>query len=204
MIFDKSQAKIYNLVMDMLSYSKDREPAFESAQLNTVIEEVLETLSGRVKDVGAKMEIRLDDSLPPVLMDPEGIQRALLNIVSNALDAVEDGPNPQIAIASSRDPEEGWVRILVIDNGVGIPAERIDDIFKPFVSSKGSKGTGLGLAVSRKIFLEHGGEITVQSTPGKTTTFIMRLPIRTPLHHDLSGTIMDDEPLRLLGSHQES
>jgi signal transduction histidine kinase len=204
MIFDKSQAKIYNLVMDMLSYSKDREPAFESAQLNTVIEEVLETLSGRVKDVGVKLEVRLNDCLPPILMDPDGIQRALLNIVSNALDAVEDGPNPQIAVASSRDPEEGWVRILVIDNGVGIPPERLDDIFKPFVSSKGSKGTGLGLAVSRKIFLEHGGEITVQSTPGKTTTFVMRLPIRTPLHHDMSGTIMDDEPLRLLGSHQES
>ena len=86
------------------------------------------------------------DDLPIVPADPEGIHRALLNIVGNALDAVEDGRNAAGDRGDAAGGEDGWVRITVMDNGVGIPAEKLDEIFKPFVSTKGSKGTGLGLA----------------------------------------------------------
>jgi signal transduction histidine kinase len=72
----------------------------------------------------------------------------------------------------------------VLDNGVGIPPQKLADIFRPFVSTKGSKGTGLGLAVSRKILREHGGDILVQSQQGKSTMFILRLPIKSPLSID--------------------
>jgi signal transduction histidine kinase len=93
------------------------------------------------------------------------------------------------------DPEEdGWVAILVIDNGTGIPPDKLADIFRPFVSTKGSKGTGLGLAVSRKILREHGGDIRCESQPGKTK-FLLRLPVYSALGIDPSLTAADHRTL---------
>jgi signal transduction histidine kinase len=187
-IVEKNQGKIYDLVMDMLSYSKEREPVIEETDVNQVVRDVLELLAGREKEMGVTVKTSLDETLPLVQVDPEGLHRALLNIVSNAFDAVEERKNPQVAVASMLDAEEdGWVALMILDNGVGISPQKLGDIFKPFVSTKGAKGTGLGLAVSRKIFREHGGDIQVESQPGKTR-FMLRLPIRSPLSLDLSGT----------------
>jgi len=97
------------------------------------------------------------------------------------LDAVESQDKPRVVIQSMLDAEDGWVRIQVLDNGTGIPARQLAEIFKPFVSTKGSKGTGLGLAVSRQILREHGGDILAQSTLGKGSRFVLRLPIRSPI-----------------------
>src|SRR5262249_26314978 len=152
-----AQGKIYNLVMDMLSYSKEREPAVEPTDLNALVTEVAELMGARAGAAGIKLEGSLDETLPTVPVDAEGIHRALLNVVGNAFDAVEDRKSPQVTVGTRRDPEAGWVRLLVKDNGVGIPPQRAAEIFKPFVSSKGARGTGLGLAVSRKILREHGG-----------------------------------------------
>src|SRR5207248_9081364 len=126
-----------------------------------------------------KLESSLDEALPLVPVDPEGIHRALMNVVGNALDAVEDRKGAQVTVGTRPDPEAGWVRLLVKDNGVGIPPQRLAEIFKPFVSSKGARGTGLGLAVSRKILREHGGDIQVQSQSGKGSIFILRLPLKS-------------------------
>jgi signal transduction histidine kinase len=187
-IVEKNQGKIYDMVMDMLSYSKEREPAVEETDFNQVVRDVLELLAGRAKEMGAKLEVRLEPGLPPVQLDPEGLHRALLNIVGNAFDAVEERKNPYVGVVTKRDPDEGWVRVLVVDNGTGISPEKLGDIFKPFVSTKGARGTGLGLAVSRKILREHGGDILAQSQVGKGSTFILRLPIKSPLSIDPSGT----------------
>jgi signal transduction histidine kinase len=177
-IVEKNQAKIYDLVMDMLTFSKEREPSIEDTNLNQVIRDVVELLNGPLKEKGIKLEIHLDESLPVVGADPEGIHRALLNILTNALDAVETCADPKVIVQSLLDSEDGWVRIQVIDNGLGIPPNKLADIFKPFVSTKGSKGTGLGLAVSRQILREHGGDILVQSQEGKGSRFILRLPMK--------------------------
>jgi len=187
-IVEKNQGKIYDLVMDMLSYSKEREPAIENTDVNGVVQDVLELLQGRMKELNVKLETRLADDLPEIPVDPEGLHRALLNIVSNALDAVEERKSPQVALATILEGDGEWLRILVLDNGTGIPPNKLPDIFRPFLSTKGSKGTGLGLAVSRKIMREHGGDILVQSQPGKGTKFILRLPLRSPLSADAGGT----------------
>ena len=134
--------------------------------------------------------------MPKIPVDPEGLHRALLNIVVNACDAVEDRPNPHVAVVTAHDPEEGWVQIRVLDNGVGIAAEKQPDIFKPFVSTKGAKGTGLGLAVSRKILREHGGDILVQSQPGKASKFTLRLPIKSPLSPEGSSSNLEMPTLK--------
>lgn len=107
----------------------------------------------------------------------------MLNIVSNAVDAVEGRPGAKVSVQTLREPDADGARIIVVDNGPGIPAEHLEDIFKPFVSTKGARGTGLGLPVSRKILREHGGDILVQSIPGKGTKFVLRLPFRS----DYSG-----------------
>jgi len=192
-MIEKNQARIYEMVMDMLSFSKEREPAVEETDLNALVRDVVEMLSGRANELGAKLEARVEPTLPRVQIDPEGIHRALLNIVGNALDAVEGRPNPTVAIATLLESDSAWVRILIVDNGCGIPAEKLPDLFKPFVSTKGSRGTGLGLAVSRKILREHGGDITAQSQPGKQTKFILRLPAKSPLVADHGNTPSDGQ-----------
>jgi signal transduction histidine kinase/pSer/pThr/pTyr-binding forkhead associated (FHA) protein len=185
---EKGQSKIYDLVMDMLTFSKEREPAVEPTDLNALAREVVEMIEPRARELGIKLEVNLEDDLPIVPVDPEGIHRALFNVIGNALDAVEERKNPQVTVGTRRDPEENWVRLLVLDNGVGIAAHKVNDIFKPFVSTKGARGTGLGLAVSRKILREHGGDIIVQSQPGKGSKFILRLPLKSPLSADSAGT----------------
>lgn len=194
-MIEKNQGKIYDLVMDMLSYSKEREPALEDTDLNAVVRDVLELTAGRARELGAKVETRLADSLPLVQADPEGIHRALLNVVSNALDAVEERKAPHVAVATLQ-ADEATVQIWVLDNGPGIPPDKAQDIFRPFVSSKGSKGTGLGLPVSRKILREHGGDLLVQSPPGKGCKFILKLPIKSPFSADQGGTSAELPTLR--------
>jgi signal transduction histidine kinase len=198
-IVEKNQGKIYDLVLDMLSYSKEREPAVEETDLNRVVRDVIELLAGRAKEIGASLESRLDESLPTVQADPEGLHRALLNVVGNALEAVEGRRRPQVGVVTSPDGPEGWVRVAVLDNGVGIPPNKVEDIFKPFVSNKGAKGTGLGLPVSRKILREHGGDIVVQSQPGRGSKFILRLPVKSPLRQEAMGTSQEIPVLKLPG-----
>jgi signal transduction histidine kinase len=185
-IVEKNQGKIYDLVMDMLSYSKEREPAIEETDLNQIVRDVVELMKGRAEEIGARLEARLDDNLPVAQADPEGIHRALLNVVGNALDAVEERENGQVVVGTSLEADSAWVRLIVADNGVGISPQKLADIFRPFVSTKGAKGTGLGLAVSRKILREHGGDIVVQSQPGKGSKFILRLPLKSPLSAEAS------------------
>jgi signal transduction histidine kinase len=183
-IVQKNQGKISDLVMDMLSYSKEREPLIDEADLNAVVREVLEVVEGRAKEAGVRLESKLDP-LPPAQVDAQGIQHALLNIVSNAFDAVEDRQDPRVGVVTGLEADGAWVRIVVIDNGGGIPPEKLKDIFRPFVSSKGSKGTGLGLPVSRKILREHGGDLLVESRSGKGSRFVLRLPLKSPLSQDV-------------------
>jgi signal transduction histidine kinase len=180
-IVEKNQGKIYDLVMDMLSYSKEREPSIEETDLNEVARDVLELLGARAREKKVTLEARLDDQLPKCPADADAIHKALLNIVGNALDAVDDRPDPRVTVTTAIDRPAEQVCIAVADNGVGIEPDRLDDVFRPFVSSKGAKGTGLGLAVSSKILREHGGEVTVVSELGQGSTFTLRLPLTSPL-----------------------
>ena len=189
-IVEKNQGKVYDLVQDMLSYSKEREPNIEDVDLNALTKEVVELLAAHAVEKGVSLKAVCAPALPICPADREGIHRALLNIVGNALDAVEGGRKPQVAASTAQESDE-WLRITVADNGTGIPPEKMREIFRPFVSTKGARGTGLGLAVSRKILREHGGDIVVESLPGKGSVFTLRLPLKSPLVPDFSGTRID-------------
>ena len=185
-IVEKNQTKIYNMVMDMLSFSKDREPALEPADLNETIGEVVELMQSRAAELGVKLSWQPGPDIPQVTIDPDGIHRAALNIVTNAIDACEGAENAQVVVKTEWDPEASTARIAVSDNGVGIEEEDIASIFQIFASTKGSRGTGLGLPVSQKIVREHGGRIIVTSQPGHGATFMIELPMSQ--HADPFGT----------------
>jgi signal transduction histidine kinase len=178
-LVERNQGRIDELILDMLSYSKEREPAVEPTDLNKLCEDVLEMVRGRATERGVALEWRPGPGVSAVPCDPDGIHRAVLNLVSNALDALDDRPNPKLAVQALLEADGAWAKVIVLDNGPGIPAEKAEDIFRPFVSTKGSRGTGLGLPVSRKIVREHGGDILVQSVPDKGSKFTVRLPMKS-------------------------
>jgi len=193
-IVEKNQGKIYELVMDMLSYCKDREPVLEESDLGTVVRDVMELLAPRAKELGVTLSAALTPSLPRCPADAEGVHRALLNIVGNALDAVEGVAEPRVTVATVRESDGKWLRIEVTDNGPGVPPEKQAEIFRPFVSTKGARGTGLGLAVSQKILREHGGDILLRSEVGQGSTFALRLPMRSPVSQEFHSTLIGRPP----------
>jgi signal transduction histidine kinase len=163
--------------MDMLSFSKDREPALEPADLNETIGEVVELMQSRAAELGVKLSWQPERDMPEVTIDPDGIHRAVLNIVTNAIDASEGAETAQVVVTTEWNAESSTARIAVSDNGVGIEEDDIPSIFQIFASTKGSRGTGLGLPVSQKIVREHGGKIIVTSRPGHGATFLIELPM---------------------------
>ena len=179
-IVEKNQAKIYNLVMDMLSFSKEREPALEPADLNATVADVIELMQSRAQDLGVALAWTPAPDLPEILFDADGIHRAVLNIVTNAIDAAESAEGGRVVVSTSWDEEAAIARVVVADNGVGIPEGEIGSIFQVFASTKGSRGTGLGLPVSQKIVREHGGKIAVTSSEGAGSTFAIELPLKPP------------------------
>lgn len=176
-IVTRNQNKISSLVMDMLSFSKEREPDPVPSDLAALVTDIVETVQQRADESGTTIRWSPPDDLPWLIFDPDGISRAVLNVVSNALDAVENRPDPFVEIRVSADREAKLVRIVISDNGQGMDAETLATVFNLFVSTKGSRGTGLGLTVSRKILREHGGDIRATSVPGEGSTFTLEFPL---------------------------
>jgi signal transduction histidine kinase len=177
-IVEKNQGKIYNLVMDMLSFSKDREPALEPTDLNETVGDVIELMLSRAAELGVTLDWLPGENLPTVQIDPDGIHRAILNIVTNAVDASEGVEGARVTVSTTWDADAFLARVIIEDNGVGIAEAEVDSIFEIFASTKGARGTGLGLPVTQKIVREHGGKIVVRSLIGQGSTFVVELPMR--------------------------
>jgi signal transduction histidine kinase len=175
-IVERNQRRISSLVLDMLTFSKDREPEFVTADLNAVVSDVVDLIRARAGEMAVAVHFEPDSAIPLLTFDSEGIHRAALNIVTNALDACDEREDAAVTIRTQQLTDNGVVQVIVEDNGTGIPPESLPQIFNPFFSSKGSRGTGLGLAVSQKILKEHGGRILVESRPGEGSRFILELP----------------------------
>jgi signal transduction histidine kinase/pSer/pThr/pTyr-binding forkhead associated (FHA) protein len=176
-IVERNQNRISSLVMDMLTFSKEREPELAPAELNQVVGEVVELIEPRAAELEVEIHWRPAEKLPELVFDPEGIHRAVLNVVTNAVDAVSEIDAPgRVGVATRYEADQAKAFVVVTDNGPGIPPERVESLFRPFVSYKSSRGTGLGLPVSQKILNEHGGRILLDTTPGKGTRFTLELP----------------------------
>ncbi|HBZ54220.1 MAG TPA: hybrid sensor histidine kinase/response regulator [Syntrophobacteraceae bacterium] len=181
--------KIANMALDLLNYSKEREPDYELCDPNQPAREVCSLMQSRCRDHSVTLVEDLEQDMAPCWMDREGIHRCLLNLVTNAIDAcgdMPDGTRPREVAVRSRMVEGRCVEYRVEDNGCGMDQETRSKLFQRFFSTKGTKGTGLGLMISKKIVDEHGGRIEVDSEEGKGTKFCIRLP---PVRKGAESTI---------------
>ena len=181
-IVHRNQEKIYSLTLNMLQFSKQRKPELAMEQLLPMFKDLAALVQSQYDGKGVALITDIEPGLPPVPIEASGLHQAVLNLLQNALDACEPG-NGAVTLACRYDELDQEIKIMVIDNGVGMTRTQRNDLFQPFHSTKGYGGTGLGLVVTKKIVEEHGGEITVESKPRHGTTFIISLP-----------TEMDREP----------
>ncbi len=188
-IVEKNQGKIYNLVMDMLSFSKDREPALEPADLNETVADVVELMQSRAKELGVALDWQPAADLPPVHDRPRRHpSRGPEHRDQRHRRRRRGRGRPGDVIDRLGRRRRRLARITVADNGVGIDEAEIASIFQVFASTKGSRGTGLGLPVSQKIVREHGGRIVVTSQLGQGSQFIIELPLKRGDARSSSGT----------------
>jgi two-component system, NtrC family, sensor kinase len=191
-IVDRNLEKIYNLTMNLLAYSKPREPRLEPVNPKKLIEECLELIATQANEKGVMAVADVDIDHPAIPIDPDGMHQVIMNLLSNALDAVEPRKG-LIRVVCRYDGDNRSSVIDVIDNGTGIPPAMMKHVFELFHSTKGNRGTGLGLAVTKKIVDEHEGSISVKSNPGEGTTFTVRLPV---YHETLSDPSHTHGPAR--------
>lgn len=181
-LVQRSLGRINDLIMNMLAFSKEREPLMAATDVNETLTECIELITAQADERGVPIMTDLKP-LPTIPADSTGLGQAILNLLSNALDAVADNTGV-ITVTSRHDTMNRTVVVQVIDNGSGIEADRLPYIFQPFYSDKGQAGTGLGLTVAKKIIEEHHGSIVAQSKPGEGTTFILSLPAMPISMHD--------------------
>jgi signal transduction histidine kinase len=174
-LLQRSNRKIADLVANMLTYSRRERVDLVPGNVNDVLREVAESAQARAERNDVQIVESYEQGLPSVLMDEDALHDGFLNLVSNAIDALPD-TGGVVVIGSRCLPEEGQVLVEVVDTGQGIPEEIQDQIFNLFFSTKGTKGTGIGLAATKKKIEAQGGTIDFESTPGRGTTFQIRLP----------------------------
>lgn len=160
------------IVEDMLAFTRDLSPTLAPVHLHTVLEEALAYAVGADDASGVTLARRYDDSLPPVLCDRHLLQRALLNVLLNAMQAVNK--RGTISLITGRDGDDAVVSVA--DSGPGIPADILDKIFNPFFTRK-DKGTGLGLAIVHRVMEGHKGSVSAGNAPGGGAVFTLRLPL---------------------------
>ncbi len=163
------------LVRDVLLYAKPAEPEKEHTALESVIEHSLAMVERELADKHIVVEKNYESELPPVEVDPGMLAQAIVNLLLNAIDAVDDGGKLSISTGPAKD-DPRMVFVEITDNGCGIEEEHISSLFNPFFSRK-KYGTGLGLAQVKKIVDVHNGGIEVFSKPGEGTRVVITLPI---------------------------
>jgi signal transduction histidine kinase len=189
-ICNRNHERIETLVMDMLTMSKDRRPNLVLTDLRSIITEVVDLSNTRAAEKSVSLSWLAPESPIELPVESEAIHRAILNLVCNAIDACVDKPEAHVDIQLESNSERILIRVQ--DNGVGIAVDDLGRIFSMFESSKGSRGTGLGLPVSLKIAKEHGGTIEVRSEIGSGTVFefiLPRISCTNSLPSDVSPTV---------------
>jgi len=166
-------------VMDLLSYSKEREPEYEACEPNQIVNDVAALVDDKAREHQVEIALELDDTIGEVIMDPSSIHEVLLNLASNAVDAClfdEDLTKQWVVKLTTAKEPENMIKFEVSDNGAGMNEEVLQKLFTSFFSTKGHRGTGLGLMVTRKLIEEHQGKIEVTSRLKSGTSFTVRLP----------------------------
>ena len=176
---EENVEKIKNLSLDLLHYGKYSRANLSEGNPNSPAQEVLRLMASKAGGLGVELRSELSAELQPMALDPEGIQRCLMNLVENAIDACRSNATSERlkqVILRTRPLPDGGVEYQVEDNGHGMDEGVQQRLFQGFFSTKGTDGTGLGLMMTKRIVDQHQGMVEVQSRPGEGTTMIIRLP----------------------------
>jgi signal transduction histidine kinase len=175
---EASFARINNLSADMLEYAKDHEIKLKPIDINKLIKGNCDFFKHGLANEQIQTELILSPSNPKWVMDKVQFQRALLNLLVNAIYAIGDNENGKITIASTIEDKNQLI-VSVSDNGCGIETEKRDKIFELFYTTKGTEGSGLGLPMVKRFMEKMKGELVLQSQVGKGSTFKMIFPKRS-------------------------
>jgi PAS domain S-box-containing protein len=171
--------RIRSMVLDILYYAKDRELTVEEIDFSRMMDELRDGIEKKAREIDVAVEFSVADSVGGFEGDGQAIRAMLINLLENSLDACRmDNEKDRHVVKVTVRRAEPWMVIEVSDNGIGMDRETREKIFSLFFSSKGLKGTGLGLFISNKIVDKHGGTIEVDSKVGRGTTFTVRIPLK--------------------------
>ncbi|MBX3321594.1 MAG: FHA domain-containing protein [Phycisphaeraceae bacterium] len=191
-ILKRNLDRIVSLTLNMLAFSRQRQVELELTRVGPLVEDCVQLLEARCEDKRIAMIVDADPEMPPIPLDSNLIHQALMNLLGNAIEAVE--PVRGVVTVRVLFHEAGptrptpYAEITIIDNGIGIPSNKLAWIFEPFNTTKGLRGTGLGLAVTKRIIHEHRGRIIVESAEGRGATFRVLLPADLDTAFDPSAT----------------
>lgn len=173
--------RIRKMVLDILYYAKERDLRWELVDPLSFANDIAATFAPKARNQKIEFVQEFDQAVGEFEIDAGYIHSALTNILENAVDACAKDASKtyhKIVFGVRQDPNH--VIFAVFDNGVGMDSDTVAKLFTPFFSSKGRRGTGLGLFISHKIVRQHGGEIQVKSTPGQGTLFTIKIPKTLP------------------------
>ncbi|MCJ7773987.1 MAG: GAF domain-containing sensor histidine kinase, partial [Desulfobacterales bacterium] len=174
-IIKRNSNRLREMVLDILLFSRPKKPEYKPSNINRICDDIEELLTKNAKENNVEIKLFLDRSINDFCFDPIGIHRCLLNLISNAIYACSQKGGGRVNVTTILR-ENTFLEIKVSDNGIGISKDSLPHIFDIFFTTKGSGGTGLGLAVTKKIIDEHNGTIKVSSTVNIGTKFIITLP----------------------------
>jgi PAS domain S-box-containing protein len=171
--------RIRKMVMDILFYAKERELQLESVDIRAFAEDLAREVGPYLAGKGVELSCGFEERMGAFEVDPAMLRSAVVNLLENAADAcVAEGESKPHRVGFQVEANAETVGILVEDNGIGMTPEQLKSLFTLFFSTKGSKGTGLGLFITDRIIRQHGGTITVQSTVGRGSRFGIIIPRR--------------------------
>lgn len=172
-----SAERILRFTRDLVTYARPTSEEPRRVSIAEVLDQSLVFCEHVIRDSGVQIHKRYDDSVAPLFAIKSQLHQVFINLVTNACHAMPSGTGH--LVIDTRIDASGDLIVRVSDDGVGIPEEQIAQIFEPFYSTKGEGvGTGLGLSIVRNIVQQHDGDIHVESTPHRGTTFVVRLPTR--------------------------
>jgi PAS domain S-box-containing protein len=172
-IIQKEIDRLEGIIGNLLDFARPTKPKAVEVEVEKVVDDCYLLVKNQLNKQGINFQKTTVENVPIVIGDPDQLKQVFINIMTNAIQALSPGGHLKVHI----DHREEYLVIAFEDSGNGIPSDRLQDIFNPFMTTK-EDGTGLGLSMAQRIVEEHGGRIEVQSSPGEGSTFYVHLPIK--------------------------